>query len=194
MSPKAYNLLFCVIFIALIPSCKQSNTKALQKPNSAIKKESSDKVIDLTKYDKLIDFFQSAMCEAEPEEQAFYTCMQAYFRQTKTNKEKEVLKQALAEQDFILSKIDRKLLSEIWNFTNDTNQYTLNKKGEYYSILSKAAKAKPLLELYKKTVDNTGQLPLDFTKYFEKLNKEDFNNKSIQIIIAVHYFSLNQIT
>lgn len=188
---RGTTLTACLFFTFLFTSCYQS--RIANQPISNEEKEIITKKTDLSKYDKLIEFYKSSICEAEPEGISFYNCMQSYFIQVNQKSESQVLNMALAEQDFMLSKLDAEVLKKIWLTPNFPIQLEINRNNEYFEILTQLSSEIPTIKSYQKSLVNSKSIPRNFTEKLKALDSIHFEDKRLQLIIAAHYFTLNKI-
>lgn len=182
---------FYFLILLLFFQCKKPTT--VSYPNTDASNSIEAETYDLKAYTKLIDFFQNGICEASPEDQSFKVCISTFWNRTERTSERILINELLAEQDFMFSKLDTKVLNNIWLAPQNSEPLKINPKGEYLQILSNSLTEFPILIEYHNSIKTTGKIPVHFRQQFKTLGKNDWDNQSMQLILAVHYFTLNKI-
>lgn len=190
---KTIVLIFGITILHLTFSCK-SEYSAIELKNSF----SSEQIADLN---KIADFFKNQVCSNIDSD--FKTCYEQipheyleatgnrFWMNINFEKQKELYKQ-----------ISKSTYKEIWMFCKSTEYKTgLETKslcavanGKYQKFLADLGKEKPRIAKYAERLNGSGDFNGSDIQYWEILkNKKyfDLNDPNIQLILAIHYLSLN---
>ena len=190
---KTILLIFGVIILQLNFSCKSQYSETELKDNF-----STEQISDLN---EISIFFKNQMCLNMDSD--FRTCYERIPHEyleatgsgfwTNINFEKQ---QELYEQ------ISKSTFSEIWTFCKSTEYKTGFEtknicpvvNGKYQKYLTEIGETNPSIAEYAKHIRNSGDFSVKGIRYWKVLNKKkyyDLKDPNIQLILAIHYLSLN---
>lgn len=193
---KKLLLIFGVIILQLSFSCKTQYSATELKNNF-----SAEQISDLN---KITEFFKSEMCLNMDSD--FRTCYEripheyleatgnGFWTNINFEKQKELYKQ-ISESTF----------NEIWMFCESTF-YPSGKtakslcavaRGKYQNFLADLGKTNPRIAKYAERIQASGDFSSLDLRYWEILKDKksfDLNDPNIQLILAIHYLSMNDQT
>lgn len=190
---KTTILLSVLLILQLNLSCKTQEATIALKNNFT-----TEQIVDLN---RIIDFFKSEICVYQKDD--FKTCfLQIPFKFTETSNNSFWTTTNFEEQKRLYEQISESTFDEIWGFCKSTyfpSQTTAMDicaitNGKYQKYLSDLAKTNPRVAEYLRRIEASGDFNnfdiqyeqiLDDKKYF------DLKDKNIQLIIAIHYLSMN---
>lgn len=174
-------LLYFLAIIGILNSCQKgvADNKNYRSFNTEESKE----------LDKIIQFFESKICESSEESKK---CYDTFF--TSEMPRRFVSQDYLwkkQELDTLLNSLSEELRNEIWEVRSDGTY--LNKKGKYFEMLKKDA----TLKRYLMAMDNNNQA--DFDGIYPKMSafvlteysNFDMAKKEHRLFISIHYLSLS---
>lgn len=190
---KTLILIFGVTILQLNFSCKtQYSTTELS--NNFTTEEKAD-------LKKITNFFKNQMCLNMDSD--FKTCyeripheyLEATGNRFWTNIDFE-------KQKELYEQISKSTFDQIWMFCKsteyksgkETKSLCANAIGKYYEYLVDLGKQNPIIAKYAERINASGDYSVLDIQYWNVLNDKkyfDLNNPNIQLILAIHYLSLN---
>ncbi len=190
---KTLILIFGIIILQVNFSCKTQYSATELNKNFT-----SEQIADLN---KITEFFKSEMCLHMDSD--FKTCYERtpheYLEATGNP---FWLNIDFEKQKELYQNISKSTFDEIWMFCKSTEFQTgketkslcANAIGKYYKYLVDLGKQNPKIAKYAERINASGDyIGLDI-RYWNVLKDKrsfDLNNQNIQLILAIHYLSLN---
>jgi hypothetical protein len=190
---KALILIFGIITLQVNLSCK-TQYSATELNNNFTTEQKAD-------LKKITNFFKNQMCLNMDSD--FKTCyeqipheyLEATGNQFWTNIN-------FKKQKKLYEQISKSTFDEIWILCKSTEYETGKEKhslcpnltGKYYNYLSDYGKQNPAISEYAKKINASGDFFIMDIRYWNVLNVKkhfDLSNPNIQLILAIHYLSLN---
>ena len=180
-----------ILILLVLSSCKTQYSNAELNANF-----SNEQIKELN---KITEFFKAETCKNID----FKKC----YRQTnhdslQANGEGFWAKLSFEKQKTLYKEIPQSVFNEIWMYCETT--YYPNKKkaksicanafGKYQNYLSDLGKTNPRIARYAERIKASGDfngLDLQYQEILSDKNTFDLKNPNIQLILAVHYLSIN---
>ena len=190
---KTTILLSVLLILQLNLSCKTQEATIALKNNFT-----TEQIVDLN---RIIDFFKSEICVYQKDD--FKTCfLQIPFKFTETSNNSFWTTINFEEQKRLYQQISESTFDEIWGFCKSTyfpSQTTAMDifaitNGKYQKYLSDLAKTNPRVAEYLKRIEASGDFNNFDIQYEQILSDKkyfDLKDKNTQLIIAIHYLSMN---
>jgi len=190
---KTLLLIFGVMILQVNSSCKSQYSVAELNNNFT-----TEQIADLK---KITDFFKNQMCLHTNSD--FKKCYKQipheYLEATGNGFWANI---NFEKQKELYDQISESTFKEIWMFCKSTEYKTgletkslcANAIGKYQKFLSEIGKTNPRIAKYGENINMSGDFnPMDI-HYWNVLNDKknfDLENPNIQLILAIHYLSLN---
>ena len=190
---KTLILIFGVIILQLNFSCKSQYSVTELKSNF-----STEEISDLN---KISDFFKNQMCLNTDSD--FKTCYERIPHEyLEATGNPFWLNINFEKQRELYSKISKSTFDKIWMFCKARNYPSgLESKslcavanGKYYEYLKNIGSTNPRIAKYAEQINASGDFNSMHFHYWNVLKKKkyfDLNDPNIQLILAIHYLSLN---
>ncbi|QDH80686.1 hypothetical protein FKX85_17220 [Echinicola soli] len=191
---KTKLLIFGILILQLNFSCKTQYSTTELNENFT-----SEQIADLK---KITDFFQEQMCLKM--ESDFKTCYERtpheYLEATGNGFWTNI---NFEEQKKLYEQISKSTFDEIWDFCETTYFHPNETKvkeicavynGKYQKFLSDLGNSNPAIAEYLKKIQASGDYSYSNIRYWNVLNDKkhfDLNDPNIQLILAIHYLSMN---
>jgi len=190
---KTLTLILGIIILQLSFSCKSQYSTTELKSNFT-----TEQISDLN---KITEFFKNQMCLGM--ESDFKTCYERtpheYLEATGNGFWKNI---NFEKQQELYGEISKSTFDEIWSFCKarypesglELKSICAFSIGKYQKFLADLGKGNPRIAKYAERIHASGDFSGFDINYWEVLNnKKDFdlNNPNIQLILAIHYLSLN---
>ena len=190
---KAIILIFGIIILQLNFSCKTQYYATELNDNFT-----TEQISDLN---KISDFFKNQICLNMDSD--FKNCYERipheYLEATGSGFWTNI---DFEKQKELYGQISKSTFNEIWMFCKSTEYKTgkeikslcTNSTGKYYKYLSDLGNKNPRIAKYAERINASGDYNGLDIQYWNVLNDKkhfDLNNPNIQLILAIHYLSLN---
>lgn len=192
---KTKLLIFGILILQLNSSCKTQYSTTELNDNFT-----SEQIVDLK---KITDFFKEQMCLKM--ESDFKICYERtpheYLEATGNGFWTNI---NFKEQKALYEQISKSTFDEIWDFCESTyfhpNEIKVKEicaayNGKYQKFLADLGNSNPRIAEYLNRIQESGDYSWMDIQYWDVLKKNrkyfDLNDPNIQLILAIHYLSIN---
>ncbi|PZX53259.1 hypothetical protein [Algoriphagus chordae] len=189
-------ILFAILISQALHSCKSQYSMVELNRNFT-----TEQIADLN---KITEFFRSEMCLSM--ESDFKTCYERipheYLEATGSQFWTKI---DFEDQKKLYEQISESTFNEIWSYCESkyypsetvAESLCANPKGKYQGFLTELGKTNLFIAKYAKRIRAYGSFNTLDIQYFDVLGDKkslDLNDPNIQLILAIHYLSLNDQT